>query len=181
MSENDASAVQPVTGPPVTQDIHGVDHASDLDKLKFYREEIKAEFALLSNRVSAHISSQSFLIIAYASAMGNQHPRWGEEFRLLFSIALVILGITTSLQAWLGIRAASDTIALWRSKQNDLLEHNPALEDYRVQRPVVTRRNGKLVDITHERSLVFSRWTPLTFTIAWLAFGSLSVALRLAG
>jgi len=154
-------------------------HDAELDKLKFYRAEIKDEFALLSNRVSAYISAQAFLIIAYTSAMGNQNPQWGHEFRVVFPPFLATLGIVTSFQAWLGIRAASDTIALWRIKQNQLLAANPALEDYHVERPFITRRNGKLVDITHERSLVFARWSPLTFTIAWLVFGALSIALNL--
>ncbi len=82
------------------------------------------------------------------------------------------------MTTWLGTRAASDTIALWRLKQHELLEHNPALEDYRVERPLITRRNGKIVDITHERSLTFARWSPLTFIVAWLVFAAVAFVLN---
>lgn len=153
-------------------------HEEALNRLRFYRSEIKDEFALLSNRVGAHISAQSFLIIAYASAMGNLNPQWGHHFRLIFPPMLALLGIVNSIQAWLGIRAASDTIALWRLKQHELLTHYPALAAYHVDRPFVKRRDGKIVDITHERSLVFARWSPLTFIVAWLIFATIALWLN---
>lgn len=149
-----------------------------LNRLHFYRDEIKSEFALLSNRVGAHISAQSFLIIAYASAMGNLNPQWGHLFRLIFPLALSCLGIVNSLQAWLSILAASYTISLWRLKQNELLARNPGLEDYRVERPLITRRNGRMVDVTHERSLIFALWSPPTFMVAWLFFALLALVLN---
>ena len=94
------------------------------------------------------------------------------------SATLALLGIVNCVQAWLGIRAASDTIALWRLKQNELLAHNPALEDYHVERPLLTRRSGRIVDITHERSLTFARWSPLTFIVAWAVFAAVAVMLH---
>ena len=151
---------------------------SDLDKLKFCRAEIRDEYSLLSGRVSTLISSQSFLIIAYASAMNNQIAPWSGEFRLVFPLLLSALGLVISLQSSWGIRAAMDTIALWHERQSQLVARDPSLEEYRVHRPEVRRRDGQLVDITHARSLVFARWMPHTFGVSWLLLGLLALALH---
>ena len=52
--------------------------------LKFYRGEIRFQSNLLSGRLNAFISSQSFLLIAYASAatrMGGATPSQGHSPR----------------------------------------------------------------------------------------------------
>jgi hypothetical protein len=49
----------------VSQETHQV----KLEKLKFYRAEIKHEFNLLYDRVNSYITSQSFLVIGFALSM----------------------------------------------------------------------------------------------------------------
>ena len=154
------------------------DRAADLDKLKFCRAEIRDEYSLMSGRVSTLISSQSFLIIAYASALNNQIAPWAAQYRLVFPLLLSTLGVVISLQSWWSIRAAMDTISLWHGGQNALVARDPRLEEYRVHRLEVKRRNGELVDITHERSMVFARWMPLTFGVSWIALGALALLLH---
>src|SRR5947209_17747930 len=91
-----------------------------LEKLKFYRAEIKQEYDLLSNRVSSYVTSQSFLCIAFASSMSNLNPHWGNIFTLIFPTGLALLGIATSIQSHRAIAAAFETIAMWHIKQNKL-------------------------------------------------------------
>ena len=152
-------------------------HDVKLDKLRFYRAEIKHEFNLLSNRVNAYITSQSFLVVGFALAMGNLNPQWGSLFRLIFPAALALLGVATSVQAWPGIRGACDSINLWREKQRRLFEDDPSMDDYRTERPVVRSGQGASVDIIHERSLWFAKCCPWIFTTGWLGFGGLAVVL----
>jgi hypothetical protein len=158
-------------------------HDVKLEKLRFYRAEIQHEFNLLSNRVNAYITSQSFLVVGFALAMGNLNPRWGSLFRLIFPAALALLGIATSKPAWPGIRGACDSIALWREKQQRLFEHDPGhdpgMDDYRIERPIVHSSRGRSVDLIHERSLWFAKCSPWIFTIGWLVFGGLAFALSL--
>ena len=96
------------SGSPGTHDVK-------LEKLRFYRAEIQHEFNLLSNRVNAYITSQSFLVVGFALAMSNLNPHWGSLFRLIFPLALALLGIAPSIQAWPGIRGACDSIGHGRS------------------------------------------------------------------
>jgi hypothetical protein len=158
------------SGSPGTHDVK-------LEKLRFYRAEIQHEFNLLSTRVSAYITSQSFLVIGFTLAMSNSNPYWGPLFRLIFPPALALLGIATSVQAWLGIKGACDSISLWRDKQQRLFEHDPSMEDYRIERPVVPSEQGRPVDIIHQRSLWFAKSSPWIFTMGWCAFGVLAFVL----
>ena len=164
------SAPSPLDGLPPESD--------KVSLLQYYRDEIKHEFSLLSNRVSAYISSQSFLIIAFASAMGNTNPQWGGLFRLVFPCALSILGLVLSLQGWLGIRAACDTIILWHVKQNALFENDPTMSAYHVTRPPSRRRGQHAVDRTHEQSMLFALGAPWTFGAAWAGLGVLALFLH---
>ena len=144
-------------------------HLAKLAKLEFYRSEINHEFGLLSGRVSAYLSSQSFLIIAFVSAMGNANARWGSLFTLIVPCALAVLGLALSLRAHDAIEAAVETIALWHVKQNRLFEGDALMDDYRVQRPAI---KGEPVDAVHRRSLAFSRMVPRIFLLAWCVFFS---------
>lgn len=148
-----------------------------LEKLKFYRAEIKQEYDLLAGRVNSYVTSQSFLCIAYASSMGNLNPQWGNIFTLVFPIVLVWLGIATSIQASRGITAAFRTIELWHIKQNKIFENDSALEDYHLIRfnPSDT---ASPQDLIYVRGLAFAKWSPRIFLAAWGIFGALAVFLH---
>jgi hypothetical protein len=150
----------------------------NLERLRFYREEIKHEFNLLSNRVSSYVTSQSFLVTAFALSMGNSNPRWGSLFRLIFPLVLSLLGIVVSIQAWPGIKGACDIISLWHEKQNRLFAEDPRLDDYRVERPLTAPGRRTPVDIIHERSLWFAKWSTWIFLAAWTIFGLLALFLH---
>lgn len=145
-----------------------------LERLKFYRAEIQHEFNLLANRVSSYITSQSFLVIGFAMSMGNMNPQWGDVFRLIVPIALTLMGLTTSILVWPGIKGATSTIGLWRDKQGKLLADDARFDAYHVERVIVRSRQGRTVDRIHERSLLFALWSPWVFMVAWTAFGALA-------
>jgi hypothetical protein len=85
---------------------------SNLELLRFYRSEIKYQSDLLSSRLSSLLTSQSFLLIAYASAMSGLIGHWQDPFTLVFPPVLAVLGLVLSLQAWPGIRAGYAVIRL---------------------------------------------------------------------
>src|SRR3546814_545556 len=83
----------------LNQDTQGAElFDSPKERLIFYRSEIHFESSLLAERTSAYLSSQSFLMIAFASSMANSNPEWGELFRLVVPAILSALGLITSLQ-----------------------------------------------------------------------------------
>lgn len=107
----------------LNQDTQGAElFDSPKERLNFYRSEIHFESTLLASRTSGYLSSQSFLIIAFASSMANTNPEWGSLFRLVVPTVLALLGLITSLHAIPGIRASYDVIERWHIKQADLLQ-----------------------------------------------------------
>jgi len=150
------------------------------DLLQFYRSEIKFETELLSNRLNALISSQSFLVIAYATSMsalfrGAPHP-----FILVLSVSLTVLGLVLSLHAWPGIRAAYAVIEHWHVQQGRLLAQAEGMEAYRdaFASALAGGRHGGPEERFREGTL-FAKRTPWIFALAWCHFGVLAVLLYL--
>ncbi|MEO7719739.1 MAG: hypothetical protein ABIY70_26330 [Capsulimonas sp.] len=166
---------------------------SKIAKLKFYRDEDAREWALLSNRVNAYVTSQSFLVSATVLALANSTPH-GHLFRLVFPLILGAIGLATSVLAYQGVTSAMDVIRLWRDKCAALSSadsHEDALDDYyvvrgrpynwlrainqnlfaRFQRQIVDPQ----IDEIHVRSLKFALLTPWIFGTAWVVFGVLEV------
>ena len=85
---------------------------SDLDKLRFYRDEVKHEFNLLAMRSNILVTCQSFLIVPYAifNTVGN--------FRsvLVPVYLLTALGIFVVYILREPINAAHRTISKWLLK-----------------------------------------------------------------
>jgi hypothetical protein len=161
-----------------------------LEKLKYYREEDKHEWNLLSNRISSYITSQSFLVTAYAVSMGNQHPKWGSWFTLIFPLILSFIGISTSYRALPGITGAVKVIELWHKKRDRLFLQNPEkdhpekdarMEDFRDDRKMKNSsyQGEKSIDEIHNRSLQFAVTAPWLFGISWVFFAILTIILHI--
>lgn len=153
----------------------------DADLLKFYRSEIHFQSTLLSGRLNAFISSQSFHVIAYASATSGLIGQWGEPFALLFPPVVALLGLVLALQAWPGIKAAYDVIEEWRQRQDALLAASPELSRYDLHatargpdapQPNIANRHFR-------QGALFARHAPWIFALAWCYFGVLPVILAL--
>lgn len=167
----------------LNQDTQGADvFDSPKERLNFYRSEIHFESTLLASRTSGYLSSQSFLIIAFASSMANTNPEWGSLFRLVVPTVLAILGLITSLHAIPGIRASYDIIERWHLKQADLLqtEGNVGLlpnQDSALFGEGNTPAGGQ----RYKRTLMFSLRTPIIFGSVWALLGVFCVVLYFFG
>jgi hypothetical protein len=158
-------------------------HTSDTEILNiflYFRKEVQHEFDLISGRLNAFLSAQSFLILAYAAAMNNTHPKNGVLFPLLFPMIIAIIGVGLSFQAHSGISGADETVNLWNQKIYKLIEKYPWLKQYESGRREQnnTTINGKVIDSTHEKSLLFARNSPWIFGIAWFFFAALAIILH---
>jgi hypothetical protein len=148
-----------------------------LEKLEFYRSEIQHEYALLYSRVGTFVTSQSFLTIAFASAMTNRSAGWNDFFSLWFPILLSLIGIVTSLAVRGGVNGAVQTIALWHIKQDKLFENAPYMNDFHVERQPA--RSSKSADAKHGHLLEFAQIMPYVFLVAWILFAFLDIYLHI--
>ena len=139
---------------------------SDLDKIRFYRDEVKHEFNLLATRSTILITCQSFLILPFAILSTANNFR-----ALLLPIYLVaVLGVFVALVLRRPIIAAHHTIEKWLLKQRSLFKTTEGLEDLMIDRDTIAdveKDVGK--DRDHVKSLAFSRYGPWAFCLFWLA------------
>ncbi|MCG7600099.1 hypothetical protein MHM84_09890 [Halomonas sp. McH1-25] len=152
---------------------------SDIDLLKFYRSEIQFQSSLLAGRLNAFISSQSFLVIAYAMTASSLIGQWQAPFTLLFPPFLALLGLTLALQAWPGIKAAYVVLGEWEQRQDELLAVSRELKKYDLhaaERSPESQHSG--IAWKHFRQgALFPRYAPWLFSTAWCFFASLPVVL----
>ena len=167
----------------LNQDTQGAElFDSPKERLNFYRAEIHFESTLLASRTSGYLSSQSFLIIAFASSMANTNPEWGALFRLVVPAVLAILGLITSLHAIPGSRASYDIIERWHHKQGELLqtEGQVGLLPNRDS-ALFGEGNSPAGGERYKRTLMFSLRTPIIFGSVWALLGVFCVILFFYG
>ncbi len=141
-----------------------------LAAFRICRDEVKHEQDVLSGRLSSYITSQSFLVSAYAVSMGNLNPKWGGDFRLAFPIVLCLVGFLLSVRAQPGITDASTIIGRWHLRQDELLEQHPDLAFYEML-------HGSRTERLRARDQWFALAAGYIFAAAWVAFGILSLGL----
>jgi len=78
-------------------------------RLQFFRGEVQCEAAQLNNRISALLTAQSFLLIAYSSAMNNNSD-WGTWFLLRALLIFAALGIALVVNIRPSIRVFLEVI-----------------------------------------------------------------------
>jgi len=138
---------------------------SDIDKLRFYRDEVKHEFNLLAMRSTILVTCQSFLVVPLAIL--NTVASFRSVLVLVYLIA--VLGIFVALILLEPINAAHRTIEKWLLKQRSLLKRSEDLKDLVIDRDMIPDVETDLEkDRDHERSLAFSKAGPWAFSIFWI-------------
>jgi hypothetical protein len=146
--------------------------ASGSDLLNFYRSEIQFESGMLSGRLNAFMTSQSFILIAYGSSMGALVGQWDLAFTLLFPPSLALLGLVLALQTLPGIRAAYRVIEEWHEKQRRLLAEQPELEAY-FRMAFKEPDSGRLrpsMQTRFRQETIFTRHSPWILSVVWCYF-----------
>jgi hypothetical protein len=137
---------------------------SDLDKLNFYRSEIKHEFSLLATRSTMLVTCQSFLVVPFAIL------QTAADYRAVAVYAYLVagLGIFTSMILLRPLDTAHRTINKWLVKQRRLFRQSPDLEDVTIDRDKIPGADSNPDrDRDHRRSLAFSVYGPWAFFSFW--------------
>lgn len=136
---------------------------------------------MLSSSLSAYLSCQSFLMIAFGSsvAVGRSEPG---IFTLLIPFPLTPLGIVLSPDAWLSIRTAISVIDQWHGRQNELLENYRELAPYW---PTHHEENESMLDATLSQRFCegsrFTKQSPWIFEMMWVYLLLVALWLFLSG
>jgi hypothetical protein len=125
------------------------------------RDEIRAEHTLIANRLTWFVTSQSFLVTAFAISRGNGF-HWHPWFS---TIMLPTLGFVSAALVFPSIVGASKTIQLWHQKQSDFFTRHAAFKTaFALQRALWIESRG----------LLFPKLIPLLFGAFWLVIFSAS-------
>jgi len=142
-----------------------------IDLFRHYRSEIQHEMELMLARLNALLTSQSFLVIAYASSMAISSGRWNQPFSLLLPPFLAVLGFVLAVEGRAGILAARTALSRWQERLEALVAAHVELNDWADsigQGATDTRRAGEL----------FAVRPPFIFMIGWVWLFFLPVILR---
>jgi hypothetical protein len=149
------------------------------DRLRFYRREIGLQYELASNRLDALISSQSFLVLGYATVIAQSIGRWHNPLLVALLPALAFLGLLLCYQAWRGIRAAYSVAAVWRERERDLLDEDADARAYMHRDDAESGPSGHGLENPAREGALFGRLAPGIFAVAWAYLGVLAVVLYL--
>lgn len=139
---------------------------SDIEKLRFYRNEIRHEFDLLAARSTMLVTVQSFLVVPFALLQTAAN-----FFGVLpYTFIVAVLGILVALVLYRPLHATHSTINKWLIKQRQLFAASPELKDLALDRDLIpgAERNIRK-DRVHMQSIAFSRVGPWAFIAFWLA------------
>ncbi len=119
------------------------------------RDEIHAEHTLIANRLTWYVTSQSFLVSAFAISRGTGFS-W---FSWFSTMLLPAIGLTASLLIFPSIVGACATLRLWHAKQDEFFTRQPEYRRaFHLHRPHWVEARG----------LLFPKFMPLLFGSFWL-------------
>ncbi len=129
-----------------------------VSKYQAIRDEIRAEHNLIANRLTWFVTSQSFLVSAFAISRGNNFT-W---FHWFSTTLLPLLGFVSAALVLPSILGAIATIKLWHEKLHRFFEMHPDLKAaLALKRPPWIENRG----------LLFPKMMPLLFATFWLVIG----------
>lgn len=150
-------------------------------RLSAFRSEIQFESQMLSSRLGAYLSSQSFLIIAYASSMNAGWSKPG-LFVLLVPFPMALLGIVLSMDALRSIRSSYWVIERWNERQNALLEQDRDLANYwPTQHGEDEPPRDPTLSHRFREGTLFAVRSPWIFGITWVYLAGVAIWLFLRG
>jgi hypothetical protein len=141
------------------------DPVTDLETLRFYRDEITHEFNLLAMRSTMLITCQSFLVVPFAILHTAESFRWAMAPLLM----VAVLGFSVAFWLLQPLSAADRTITKWMLRQRELFEAAPQLRVLAIDRDLIPGVAHDLArDLEHQRSMIFSRRAPYAFMAFWV-------------
>ena len=139
------------------------------------REEMRFEIGVFHDRVNGLISAEAFLLISFTMALTYAGPGSGAGL-FWISPTLAVIGLTLAVLAWPGI-LASHKIIEWNVVFLDVVNaaHAASAIDWR---PSVFADGDRRTQADHRRGLLFARFVPLIFVVAWAVLGGLVLVSR---
>lgn len=137
-----------------------------LKRVSTIREEMRFEISVFHNRVNALISAEAFLLISFTMTLNYASAGLAGKF-FWIAPALSTIGFMLAALAWPGVNTGYKIIAEWNLLFVDVLNEAHALSTFKW-RPSVFVEGDQRIQLDHRRGMLFSRYVPIIFMIAWV-------------
>ena len=126
---------------------------------------MRFEIGVFHDRINALISAEAFLLISFTMALTYSNSGWeGKLFWI--SPILSIIGFVLAALAWPGINTSFKIMVEWHGLFVDALNEAHA-SSMVVWRPSLFVDGDLRAHADHRRSMLFARYVPATFMVAW--------------
>jgi len=127
---------------------------------------MRFETSVFHDRVNALISAEAFLLISFTMALNYASAGLAGKFFWITPV-LSIIGFTLAALAWPGVNTGYKILVEWNLLFVDVLNEAHALPTFNW-RPSVFVKGNQRIQLDHRRSMLFSRYVPFIFMIAWV-------------
>ena len=150
--------------------------ADHLKRISAIRDEMRFEIGVFHDRINALISAEAFLLISFTMALTYAGQGAATPF-FWISPTLAIVGFALAALAWPGVATSYRIIVEWNVLFVDVLNeaHAAATVGWR---PSVFVHGDKRTQADHRRSMLFSRFVPAIFMLAWVILACIVLAAR---
>ncbi len=135
---------------------------------------MRFEIGVFHDRVNALISAEAFLLISFTMALTYAGPGSGTSL-FWISPALSVIGFTLAALAWPGVLTSYKIIVEWNILFVDVLNAAHAASTI-AWRPSVFVDGERRIHADHRRGMLFSRFVPVIFMVAWVVLACLVLA-----
>lgn len=135
------------------------------EQLDYIRTEIRGEIGLLNNRLNSLMSSQSFLVIAYASSLSSSNGDFRTVFTVILPPFLAVLGAGLVLEARPSLNAARQAIDDWRHREAAMVDSS---EDFKPYSLAVDDNSRRAVKHRQHQGRHFAARAPMIMLAAWM-------------
>ena len=145
-------------------------------RISFVRDEMRFEVGVFQDRINALISAEAFLLISFTMALAYAGHGASMSF-FWISPTLAAIGFTLAALAWPGVATSYKIIVEWNVLFVDALNEAHAASTL-SWRPSVFVDGVERTHADHRRSMLFSRFVPAIFMIAWIVLSSIVFSSR---
>lgn len=135
------------------------------------RDEMRFEIGILHDRVNALVSAEAFLIISFTMSLAYSGEGPSGRF---FPVAplLAAIGFLLAVLAWPGVNRGVAIVVEWNLLLIAALKGARADPGF-VWRPSVDADGDARTQARHRNSMLFARFVPAVFALAWIALGAI--------
>ena len=134
-------------------------------RVDIIRREMNFELGILHDRINTLISFEAFLLICFTMSLTYAGGSWAGKF-FWIAPSLSMVGIVIPILAWPGVHTSFSVLSEWNRLLIETLAESKGEPGF-VWMPSGQASGGLRTRTDHRNGMLFARFVPLTFIVAW--------------